>query len=90
MSPIVSQVVFFRVKRSVKPEDPSSIEGKSLMRIFQATQHQSGHARSSWGYTFEDKDTIVWVVGEFSIPETILKLRYTYPPLETYNLWPIA
>ncbi|KAI1834415.1 hypothetical protein DTO006G1_48 [Penicillium roqueforti] len=74
MSPIVSQVVFFRVKRSVKPEDPSSIEGKSLMRIFQATQHQSGHARSSWGYTFEDKDTIVWVV-DWTDPRSTIDIQ---------------
>jgi hypothetical protein len=37
------------------------------MRIFITTKHQSGHLHSSWGRTSEDEDTIVWVVGEFSI-----------------------
>lgn len=68
MSQIVSQVIFFRVKPSVQPEDPDSEEGEALLRIFRTTQHQSGHEHSAWGRTAEDKDTIVWVVGEFSNP----------------------
>jgi hypothetical protein len=68
MSQTVSQVTFFRVKSSVKPEDPTNEEGEALMRIFITTKHQSGHQHSSWGRTSEDEDTIVWVVGEFSIP----------------------
>lgn len=66
MPQTVSQVIFFRVKPSVKPEDPDNEEGEALLRIFRTTQHQSGHEHSAWGRTAEDKDTIVWVVGEFS------------------------
>lgn len=70
MSQTVSQVIFFRVKPSVQPEDPDSEEGEALLRMFRTTQHQSGHEHSAWGRTAEDKDTIVWVVGEFSNPPT--------------------
>ncbi|KAJ5189313.1 hypothetical protein N7491_005641 [Penicillium cf. griseofulvum] len=62
MSQNVSQVVFFRVKSSVKPEDSSSAEGEALLRIFRTTKQQSGHENSAWGRTSEDEDTIVWVV----------------------------
>lgn len=68
MSQTVSQIVFFRVKSSVKPEDPVSEEGEALLKIFRSTQHQSGHEHSSWGRTSEDEDTIVWVIGESSKP----------------------
>lgn len=94
MSQIVSQVIFFRVKPSVKPEDPDSEEGEALLRIFRTTQHQSGHEHSAWGRTAEDKDTIVWVVGEFSKPPEqpsnydIPTIYFTHTPTKptTYSL----
>lgn len=92
MSQTVTQVIFFRVKPSVKPEDPSSEEGETLMRFFRTNQHQSGHEHSSWGRTSEDEDTIVWVIGEFNIP---LKQLSNYnihiharTNLQTYDLRP--
>ena len=80
MSQTVSQLVFFRVKPSVKPEDPDNKEGEALMGIFRTTQHQSGHEHSAWGRTAEDKDTIVWVVGEFSNPPGTT-LNYDIPTI---------
>lgn len=85
MSQTVSQIIFFRVKSSVKPEDPVSEEGEALLKIFRTTQQQSGHKHSSWGRTVEDKDTIVWVIGEFSNPlkhPTTINFRYIQPPYE--------
>lgn len=65
MSQSVSQFIFFRVKSSVKPEDPSSEEGEALLNVFCLTKQQNGHQGSAWGRVVEDTDTIVWVVGEY-------------------------
>lgn len=65
MSQTVCQFIFFRVKPSVKPEDPYNEEGEALMNVFRLTKHQSGHQNSAWGRAAEDQDTIVWVVGEY-------------------------
>ncbi|KAJ5991243.1 hypothetical protein N7522_011450 [Penicillium canescens] len=62
MSQSICQFIFFRVKPSVKPEDPSNEEGYALMEVLRATKHQNGHQSSSWGRTVEDTNTIVWVV----------------------------
>ncbi|KAJ5081614.1 hypothetical protein NUU61_009878 [Penicillium alfredii] len=62
MSQTVSEFVFFRVKPSVKPEDPSSEEGDALMSVFRNIKHYSGYQSSAWGRSAEDPNTIVWVV----------------------------
>ncbi|CAG7931427.1 unnamed protein product [Penicillium olsonii] len=64
MSQSICQFIFFRVKPSVRPEDPSSEEGEALLNVFRTTKHQSGHQDSAWGRTSEDQDLIVWVMGE--------------------------
>ncbi|CAG8920013.1 unnamed protein product [Penicillium salamii] len=56
------QFIYFRVKPSVKPEDPSSEEGQALLNVFRTAKHQSGHQSSAWGRTSEDPDLIVWVM----------------------------
>lgn len=65
MSQSNCQFIYFRVKSSVRPEDPSSEEGQALLNFFRMTQHQSGHQSSAWGRTSEDEDIIVWVLGEY-------------------------
>jgi hypothetical protein len=72
MSQNVCQFLFFRVKPSVKPEDPSSDEGAALLDVFRLTKHQSGHQSSAWGRVAEDEDTIVWVIGEYCVLSTYL------------------
>ncbi|GAB1215323.1 hypothetical protein ATERTT37_004509 [Aspergillus terreus] len=58
----VAELIYFQPKDSVKPEDPSSEEGRLLLEHFQTTKHQSGYHSSAWGRTVEDSKTIVWVV----------------------------
>ncbi|CAI7611964.1 unnamed protein product [Penicillium discolor] len=87
MSQIVSQVIFFRVKPSVQPEDPNSEEGEALLRIFRTTQHQSGHEYSAWGRTAEDKDTIVWVV-DWTDPRSTINVHLLEPFLDPENPQP--
>ncbi|KAJ5835650.1 hypothetical protein N7447_001676 [Penicillium robsamsonii] len=87
MSQNVSQVIFFRVKSSVKPEDPSSEEGEALLKIFRATQQQSGHENSSWGRTSEDEDAIVWVV-EWTDARGSVNIRQLDPFLAPDNPQP--
>ncbi|KAJ5125763.1 hypothetical protein N7448_005077 [Penicillium atrosanguineum] len=62
MSQIVSEFVYFKVKRSVRPEDHNSEEGRALRQVFDVTKHQSGHSSSAWGRTVEDPDILVWVI----------------------------
>lgn len=64
MSHTTSEFIFFKVKPSVRPEDPSSEEGEGLLRVFRKTQHSSGHQSSAWGRAAEDENVIVWVLGE--------------------------
>ncbi|KAJ5959603.1 uncharacterized protein N7479_006753 [Penicillium vulpinum] len=87
MSRNVSQVTFFRVKSSVKPEDPSSEEGEALLRIFRTTQQQSGHDSSSWGRTSEDENTIVWVV-DWTEARSSMNIRLLDPFLAPDNPQP--
>ncbi|OQE29153.1 hypothetical protein PENFLA_c004G03740 [Penicillium flavigenum] len=87
MSQTVSQVTFFRVKSSVKPEDPSNQEGEALMRIFITTKLQSGHQHSSWGRTSEDEDTIVWVV-DWTDPRSTINIQLLEPFLAPDNPQP--
>lgn len=65
MSHAISQFLYLKVKPSVKPDDPTSEEGKALLDVFRATKHQSGHQSSSWGRTVEDESTIIWLVGMY-------------------------
>lgn len=69
MSQTVSEFIFFKVKPTVRPEDPENEEGEALLNVFRRATHASGHKSSSWGRAVEDEDTLVWVVGELS--ETI-------------------
>ncbi|KAJ5776468.1 uncharacterized protein N7511_001479 [Penicillium nucicola] len=62
MSQSICQFIFFRVKPSMKPEDPSNEEGYTFMEVLRTAKHQSGHQSSAWGRTLEDPNTIVWVV----------------------------
>ncbi|KAI9926738.1 hypothetical protein ASPWEDRAFT_120319 [Aspergillus wentii DTO 134E9] len=62
MTQTVSEFIFFKVKPSVKPEDPDSEEGAEFLRLMQTVKHQSGYQSSSWGRTVEDENTIAWVV----------------------------
>lgn len=64
----ICEFIYFRVKPSVRPEDPSSPEGEALMNVFRTTKHQSGHESSAWGRTTEDQNMIVWVLGEYCFP----------------------
>lgn len=63
MAQNTTEFIFFNVKCDVEPEDPSSELGEGLLRVFRATQQQSGHYSSAWGRTKEDPNMIVWVVG---------------------------
>lgn len=63
MSQTVSQFVFFKIKPSVKPEDPANEEGDLLLSVMRTTKQYSGHLSSSWGRTAEDENMIVWVIG---------------------------
>ncbi|QQK42471.1 Isocitrate dehydrogenase kinase/phosphatase [Penicillium digitatum] len=87
MSQTVSQIIFFRVKSSVKPEDPVSEEGEALLKIFRTTQQQSGHKHSSWGRTVEDKDTIVWVI-DWTDPRSTINIHLLEPFLAPENPQP--
>lgn len=64
---IMSQTVefiFFQLKSSVKPEDPTTNEeSRQLLDILQATKQQSGHHSSAWGRTVEDQNVVAWVIG---------------------------
>ncbi|EAU33771.1 predicted protein [Aspergillus terreus NIH2624] len=64
----VAELIYFQPKDSVKPEDPSSEEGRLLLEHFQTTKHQSGYHSSAWGRTVEDSKTIVWVNGKTPTP----------------------
>lgn len=66
MSQAVSQFIYFRVKPSVKPEDPANEEGEGLLNVFRITKHQSGYQSSAWGRTVEDENTIVWVIRMYT------------------------
>ncbi|KAJ5537407.1 hypothetical protein N7513_010593 [Penicillium frequentans] len=63
MSQTTSEFIFFRVKPSVRPEDPNNEEGEHLLTIFRNTQHESGHQSSAWGRSVEDDNTIVWAIN---------------------------
>lgn len=66
MSQAVSQFIYFKVKPSVKPEDPANEEGERLLDVLRATKNQSGYKNSAWGRTIEDENMIVWVIRMYS------------------------
>jgi hypothetical protein len=66
--PHVTEFIYFQPKSSVEPENPSSDQGAALLQLFKATTQQSGHLGSAWGRTKEDKNVIVWAIGQYSIP----------------------
>ncbi|KAJ5650575.1 uncharacterized protein N7484_004298 [Penicillium longicatenatum] len=63
MSQPTSEFIFFRLKPSVRPEDPTNEEGERLLSIFRNTQHESGHQSSAWGRSAEDNNTVVWAIN---------------------------
>lgn len=62
-----AEFIFFQLKPSVKPEDPSNEEGVHLQQVFQTTKQQSGYHSSSWGRTVEDQSVVAWVIGILSL-----------------------
>ncbi|EAW11280.1 uncharacterized protein ACLA_089720 [Aspergillus clavatus NRRL 1] len=58
----VVEFVFFKLRSSVKPEDPSNEEGEALSKILTATKQQSGYQSSAWGRAVEDENPVVWVI----------------------------
>lgn len=64
MSQSTSEFIFFRVKPSVRPEDPNNEEGERLLSVFRNTQEESGHQSSAWGRSVEDDNTIVWAISK--------------------------
>ncbi|KAJ5759371.1 hypothetical protein N7520_006527 [Penicillium odoratum] len=63
MSQTISEFIFFKLKLSVRPEDPSNEDGQKLLTIFRNTQHESGHQSSAWGRAVEDEHTMVWAIN---------------------------
>ncbi|KAJ5225836.1 hypothetical protein N7468_007061 [Penicillium chermesinum] len=58
----ITQFLFFKVKPSVRPEDPNSAEGEALLKALNVTKVQSSHHSSTWGRAVEDENSLVWVV----------------------------
>ncbi|PYH46552.1 uncharacterized protein BP01DRAFT_422520 [Aspergillus saccharolyticus JOP 1030-1] len=59
----VTELIYFHVKDTVKPEDPAhSDEGAALLQVFANTKHQSGYKGSAWGRAIEDENLIVWAI----------------------------
>ena len=79
MAQICSELIFFKVKCDVEPEDPASDLGEGLLRLFRATQYQSGHQSSAWGRTVEDPNVIVWVIGALYNLPSVLRVIVTKP-----------
>lgn len=63
MAQNTTELIFFKVKCDVEPEDPANHQGEALLNVFRATQQQSGHDSSAWGRTVEDPNMLVWVIG---------------------------
>ena len=63
MSKTVSEFLYFRLKPSVKPEDPSNAEGQGFLKVLHDTKKHSGYVNGAWGRTKEDENSVVWVVG---------------------------
>lgn len=64
--PQITEFIYFKVKPSVRPEDPSSEDGEAFLKALNIAKQQSGHQNSVWGRAVEDQDTIVWAVGGFA------------------------
>ncbi|CAL5868342.1 uncharacterized protein PFLUO_LOCUS2567 [Penicillium psychrofluorescens] len=62
MSATISEFLFFKVKPTVKPEDPSNAEGEALLNALRTVNQHSGYKSSVWGRSVEDENTLVWVV----------------------------
>lgn len=76
MAQNTTEVIFFKVKCDVEPEDPANHQGEALLKVFRATQQQSGHHSSAWGRTIEDPNIIVWVIGALYIASSLFPTRY--------------
>ncbi|KAJ5093842.1 hypothetical protein N7456_009703 [Penicillium angulare] len=62
MSVTTSEFIFFKIKPSVRPEEPGNKEGEELQQLLNDTRHQSGHQNSAWGRSVEDENMIIWVL----------------------------
>jgi hypothetical protein len=72
-----TEVIFFKVRNEVEPEDPANLQGEALLKLFRATQQQSSHHSSAWGRTVEDPNTLVWVIGAlYMIASSLFPTRY--------------
>jgi hypothetical protein len=77
MSETISEFMFFKVKPTVKPEDPSNAEGEALLHALRTVFQQSGYKSSAWGRSTEDENTLVWVVGAFYLAYTFIVSKQT-------------
>lgn len=59
----VNEFVFFRLKPSVKPEEPGNLEGDRFLDVLRTARNQSEYMASAWGRTKEDENIMVWVTG---------------------------
>jgi len=57
----VNEFVFFRLKPSVKPEDPDNLEGDRFLDVLRMAKNQSEYMASAWGRTKEDENNVVLV-----------------------------
>ena len=60
-----TEFIYLTLKSSVKPEDPSNIEGKDFLNAISVAWQESGYVRSYWGRTVEKEENVVWVVGTY-------------------------
>lgn len=81
MSLPVTEFVYFKLKPSVKPEDPTNEEGQQFIKTLQATKNQLGYESSAWGRTLEDDSVIVWAIG---LLISIHIYTYTHPTIPSY------
>lgn len=67
---VVSEFIYFRLKPSVMPEDPSNAEGQDYLKVLHDTKKHSGYVNGAWGRTKEDGNSVVWVIGTLSLTTT--------------------
>jgi hypothetical protein len=63
MAASIAQFVFFRLKPSVRPEEPGNREGEQFLVALSEAKNQSEFVSSAWGRTKEDDNNVVWVIG---------------------------
>ena len=63
----VTEFIYLKLKPTVKPEDPSNLEGKEFLSVLNGTKNQSGYESSAYGRTLEDESVVVWAIGLFPL-----------------------